>query len=295
MLPRVVGKGQEMSVALRDALREVLADWRADVGPAWGPVIAGVELGFDSIDPGLALEPWEPVFPARRGRVFPGAPKGAHIFRAFDGIDPGDVRVVILGQDPYPCPAFATGRAFEAGNVARWRELEKMFSTSVRTYIQLIAAARTGDGDYIRVTDDWRRLIDDIEAGRVDLEPAAEIADRWVGQGVLLLNSSFTLSRFAVEGDPHQLRGHLPLWRPLILAVLRRLAGRGTPVVFVAFGSQAADALAEAGLTAEGAGPNVACVLREHPAFAAAVLALENPFVACNRLLMAVGAEPISW
>ena len=139
------------------------------------------------------------------------------------------------------------------------------------------------------------RLIDDIEAGRIDLEPAAEIADRWVGQGVLLLNSSFTLSRFAVAGDPHQLRGHLPLWRPLLLAVLRHLAGRGSPVVFVAFGSQASDALAEAGLTEEAASPNFACVIRDHPAFAKAVLALENPFVVCNRHLVTMGAEPISW
>ena len=59
------------------------------------------------------------------------------MFRAFDGIAPEDVRCVILGQDPYPCPAFATGRAFEAGNVARWRELDKMFSPSVRAVVQL--------------------------------------------------------------------------------------------------------------------------------------------------------------
>lgn len=287
-------EGREMSVALNDAMREVLADWSTDIDPKWRPVLADVELGFDRMDADLVLEPWEPVFPARRGRVFPGAPKGAHIFRAFDDIAPDDVRVVILGQDPCPCPAFATGRAFEAGNVARWRELEKMFSTSVRTYMQLIAAARTGDTSYAVSTDDWRRLIDAIEAGNIDLEPADEIADRWLNQGVLLLNSSFTLSRFAVEGDPHQLRGHLPLWRPLILAVLIHLAGRGTPVVFVTFGSQAAEALVSAGLDRQGR-KTVASVVREHPAFAQSVLALENPFVACNRHLVAMGAEPISW
>jgi uracil-DNA glycosylase len=221
--------------------------------------------------------------------------EGAHIFRAFDGIAPDDVRVVILGQDPYPCAAFATGRAFEAGNVARWRELEKMFSTSIRTWMQLIAAARTGDTDYIRSTSDWDRLIADIEAGRIDLEPASEIADRWVGQGVLLLNASFTLSRFAVAGDPHQVRGHLPLWRPVVAAVLRHVAARGVPVVFLCFGSVAADTLAAAGIAADAPPPNAACILREHPARAEAVLALENPFVACNRALVAMGAAPVSW
>ena len=205
------------------------------------------------------------------------------------------MRVVILGQDPYPCAAFATGRAFEAGNVAHWRELEKMFSKSIRTWMQLIAAARTGNADYTRAVADWDRLIADIEAGRIDLEPAAEIADRWERQGVLLLNSSFTLSRFAVEGDAHQVHGHLPLWRPVVTAVLRHVAARGAPVVFMGFGGQAADALAEAGITETDSRPNVACILREHPARAEAVLALENPFVACNRALVSMGAQPVSW
>ena len=284
-----------MDLSLQQAMREILAGWSGDLGPSWQAVVSGVDPGYDRIDPELTIEPWEPVFPARRGRVYPGAPKGAHILRAFDDIAPEDVRVVILGQDPYPCAAFATGRAFEPGNVASWRELEKMFSKSVRTFMQLVAAARTGDAGYIGSTADWQRLIDDIEQGRIDLEPAVEIADRWVRQGVLLLNSSFTLSRFAVEGDPHQVCGHLPLWRPIVVAVLRHLATRGTPVVFLGFGAQAADALAEAGIAEGSAQPDVASILREHPARAEAVLALENPFVACNRALAAMGAAPVSW
>ncbi len=284
-----------MATALNQAMREILDGWREDLDPAWLAAIGDAEPGYERIDPALVLEAWEPVFPARRERTYPGAPKGAHIFHAFDDIRPEDVRVVILGQDPYPCAAFATGRAFEAGNVARWRELEKMFSKSIRTWMQLIAAARTGDAGYVGSTADWERLIADIEAGRIDLEPAAEIADRWVRQGVLLLNSSFTLSRFAVEGDAHQVHGHLPLWRPVVTAVLRHVAARGTPVVFLGFGGQAADALAEAGITEDAAQTNVAGILREHPARAEAVLALENPFVACNRALAATGAVPVSW
>jgi uracil-DNA glycosylase len=284
-----------MGLSLQQAMQEILAGWSGDLDRPWQAVVDGVEPDYDRIDPDLALQAWEPVFPARRGRVYPGAPKGAHIFRAFDDMAPKDVRVVILGQDPYPCAAFATGRAFEAGNVARWRELEKMFSKSVRTFMQLIVAARTDNAVYVGSTADWDRLIGDIEAGQIDLEPAAEIADRWVRQGVLLLNSSFTLSRFAVEGDPHQVRGHLPLWRPIVVAVLRHLAERGMPVVFIGFGTQAADALAAAGINGEAAPPDVACIVREHPARAEAVLALENPFVACNRALQAMGAAPVSW
>jgi uracil-DNA glycosylase len=63
-------------------------------------------------------------------------PVGAHMLRAFEGIPPHHVRCVILGQAPYRAPDFATDRAFETGNVASWRELDKMFSKSVRAFIQ---------------------------------------------------------------------------------------------------------------------------------------------------------------
>lgn len=169
-----------------------------------------------------------------------------------------------------------------------------MFSTSVRTFMQLIAAARTGDPSYARSTEDWDRLIDDIEAGIIDLEPAEHIVDRWEDQGAILLNSSFTISRFAVEGDPHQLRGHLPLWSPLLVTVLRYLSTRTSPFVVVGFGQQAANTLAKAGIN-PGIEGQVGCVLREHPAFADAVFALENPFVASNRMLVDLGGAAVSW
>lgn len=288
-----------MNLPLKEAMREILDDWRQDLDPDWRSVVAGIELGFDKMDPELTLAPGEPVFPARKGRYYPGAPKGAHVFHAFDGIAPEDVRVVVLGQDPYPCGAFSTGRAFEAGNVACWRELEKMFSVSVRTFMLLIAAARTGDSSYVRSVGEWARLRDEIEAGRFEIEPAAEIADRWVGQGVLLLNSALTLSRFAIEGDPHQTRGHLPLWRPFVTAILRHLARRGSPIVFIGFGRQAAGALAAAGVGETiGDAPrsrSAACILREHPARGDEVLAPPNPFVLANGLLKSMGAAAVSW
>jgi uracil-DNA glycosylase len=281
-----------MGVALREAMRDILAGWRQDLDPAWQAVLADAEPDFGAVDSDLTLDVWEPVFPARKGRKFLGAPKGAHIFHAFENIAPDDVRCVILGQDPYPDSGFSTGRAFEAGNVARWRELEKMFSVSVRTFMQLIVAARTGDASYAASTAAWRRLIDDIEADRLPIEPAAAIADRWVKAGVLLLNSALTLSRFTVEGDPHQLRGHLPLWRPLVAGVLAHLGRRRQPIVFIAFGDQAAGALADAGIVAGGF---VEVILRAHPARGDEVLGKDNPFVLCNRFLSAAGAPPISW
>ena len=79
-----------------------------------------------------------------------------------------------------------------------------------------------------------------------------------------------------------------------MVRVLRHLADRDRPVVFVAFGGQAADALAAAGID-DGSSAQVAYVLREHPAFADPVFALENPFLAANRHLEAMGVAPVSW
>ena len=280
---------------LRAALREMLEGWHEDIHPPWRDVIGDVSLAFDAVDAALELEPWEPIFPARRGRSLPGAPAGAHMLRAFDGIAPEDVRCVILGQDPYPCPAFATGRAFEAGNVARWRELDKMFSPSVRAVIQLVVAERTGAAHYAESFARWPATLAAIEAGAVDLEAPEALAGHWVASGTLLLNSSLTLSRFRREGDPHQVQGHLPLWRPLLVRVLDRLARRGTPVVFIGFGDAAAGTLAAAGLGEAEASAAGRVILRPHPAAADEMLAQENPLSLCNQRLHAMAAAPVDW
>lgn len=283
-----------MPARLREAMAETLAGWEADLPQAWHDALGSIGDDFDRVDPDLAFEAWEPIFPARRGRVFPGQPKGAHALAAFDGIAPDGVRCVVLGQDPYPEPGFATGRAFEAGNLAAWTELDKMFSKSIRAYMQLIAAARLGDEslseDFGRWPDVRQLLCDPAHT----FEAPAAIADRWVGEGVLLLNASLTLSRFRVEIDPHQSRGHLPFWRPLMLRVIEMLLSRGEPIVFLGFGAAASDIFAETGIR-EGRHGKVACVEREHPAFADKVLGRENPFLLCNLYLEAMGARPIAW
>lgn len=283
-----------MPMRLREAMAETLGGWEADLPAAWRTALGPIGDHFDRIDADLQFEAWEPIFPVRRGRHFPGQPTGAHALRAFDGIRPDDVRCVILGQDPYPEPGFATGRAFEAGNLAGWHELDKMFSKSVRAFMQLIVAARTGVDDYARSFDDWpatRAYLTDPASG---FEETDAIADRWVRQGALLLNASLTLSRFKVDIDPHQSRGHLAFWRPLMFRVVQTLMARGEPVVFIGFGKAAQDILRHFDLS-EGLSGQIGCLLREHPAFAEAVLTRPNPFILCNSYLETMGAKPIAW
>ena len=283
-----------MPIQLRAAMREFLDGWMLDLPRRWRSALGEVALDFDSVLPELSLDVWEPIFPVRRGQKIPGMPRDAHLLRAFDGTEPDNVRCVILGQDPYPDPGLATGRAFEAGNIGAWRELDRMFSKSIRAYVQMLVAARAGEPAYARSFDDWPRTLAAIENGDVQLNPPGELADHHEAQGLLLLNTSLTLTRFDVQTDPHQAAGHLPLWRPLMKAVLEFLIARRLPLVIMGFGAAAASTIASLGI-ADGLAGNTACILRQHPADADAVLSQPNPFTRCNAFLTEMGASPVAW
>ena len=288
---------QSVTIRLRDALRQALADWESDLSPDWRSVIDGVELAFDAVDEGLEVNPWEPIFPSRRHFSLPGEPDGAHMFRAFDGLPPKSVRCVVVGQDPYPNIAFSTGRAFESGEHRHWRELNNMRSGSMRCLIQSLYAFRSGCAARARSVDDWPATLAAVDASGNGFPNPPQLAQTWVNQGVLLLNASLTLSRFSVDGDPHQTSGHLPLWRPLIERILRHFSDPARQsVVFVLFGDAAQRAATASGIVGGGSiNRHSSIVASPHPAAGDDFLKSSNPFELCNSKLLAMDAEPISW
>jgi len=282
-----------MPSKLVDALAEMLDGWADDLSPSWREVFDGVVLGFDDVDPSLELLAHEPIFPGRRNFRHLGAPDGAHLLRAFDDIDPQSVRCIMLGQDPYPCMAFSTGRAFDIGSYGRWRDLEAMFTHSMRSITQCVCAERVGRAELAASTADWQQTLDAIESSQIALEAPPQLAQTWVDQGVLLLNASLTISRFQVSGDPHQTRGHTPLWRPFMIRLLRHLLqGQENPPVVILFGDAAKATLAAASTLTSNSDSVVAT---EHPAAGDGFLANGNPLSQCNAILMARGAKPINW
>ncbi len=242
-----------------------------------------------------ALEFWEPILPGSARQDISLACRPPRICYALStGFRQTALRCVVLGQDSYPSPEFATGRAFEAGNVASWRELDKMFSKSVRAFTQQIVAARTGAPEYARSFEDWPKTLAAVETGVVAFDPPSRLAQRWVDDGVLLLNASLTLSRFRVDVDPHQARGHWPLWRPLMIAVLAPWSRAADPLAFIGFGDVAAETFARRpGIVrwkiATAAICVASCVII--PARADVVLALEQShFSLCNATFGGDGA-----
>lgn len=281
-----------MTISLKDALREMLRGWQDDLSSSWQHVLAGVEPGFDAVGDDLELHPWEPIFPTRPDFSLPGAPPGAHLFHAFDGLEPDQVRCLVLGQDPYPSVDFATGRAFEVGGYSSWAELEKMASCSMRCLIQCIYASRSCRPELCETINGWPEVLEAIRADASFPAPS-QMVQPWVDQGVLLLNASLTLSRFSVQGDPHQVRGHLPLWRPIMARLIDYFAQEAEQdVVFMLFGDAAREAADVAGLGVDG---HPAVITMPHPAAGNDFLRPPNPFDRCNEKLLAMQADPIRW
>ncbi len=129
-------------------------------------------------------------------------PPGKEIFRAFDTCPFADVRVVIVGQDPYHGPGQANGLCFSVRNGVP-------FPPSLVNILKEVSA------------DTGNPMPDDG-----DLE-------RWSRQGVLLLNATLTVR----DGSPgsHQNRG----WEQFTDAVIRLLSSEKQGLVFLLWGSYA--------------------------------------------------------
>ncbi len=129
-------------------------------------------------------------------------PTTSRIFAAFDACPVNDVKVVILGQDPYHGPGMANGLCFSVNpGVPVPRSLVNIF-----------------------------KEIHD-ETGSVP--PADGDLSRWARQGVLLLNATLTVRHS--EAASHQGHG----WERFTDEAVRQLAAQREGLVFMLWGSSA--------------------------------------------------------
>ena len=129
-------------------------------------------------------------------------PRFDRMFAALQGLRPRDVRVVILGQDPYHGEHQATGRAFEV--------LESSHSPPSLLNIKRMLERDLG-----------------LTAGN-----CFQIG-RWAEHGVLLLNT--TLSVRAGEPQSHKGIG----WRMITDRIISMIAASDQPTVFLLWGVHA--------------------------------------------------------
>jgi uracil-DNA glycosylase len=129
-------------------------------------------------------------------------PAGGNILRAFQ-TDFDSVRVLILGQDPYPTPGHAIGLSFAVS-----RETSPLPRSLQNIYREL----------------------------RSDLgiqTPAHGDLSGWTSQGVLLLNRVLTVS----PGNPGSHRGKG--WEEVTECAIRALVDRNAPLVAILWGKDA--------------------------------------------------------
>lgn len=127
-------------------------------------------------------------------------PPAGRIFAAFDACPFDEVKVVILGQDPYHGPGQANGLCF-----------------SVADGVEMPPS----------LVNIFKEVSDDTGAPM----PSTGNLERWARQGVLLLNATLTVE--AHRAGSHQGRG----WEEFTDAAVRRLATEREGLVFMLWGS----------------------------------------------------------
>ncbi len=129
-------------------------------------------------------------------------PPGALIFNAFDKCSFSDVKVVILGQDPYHGPGQANGLCFSVN-------------------------------DGVSFPPSLSNIFKEISQDLGKAKPKSGNLERWAKQGVMLLNATLTVRAHAAGS--HQKKG----WETFTDAVIKAIAEKKEGVVFILWGSYA--------------------------------------------------------
>lgn len=185
-------------------------------------------------------------------------PPQKDVFNAFRLTELGQVKVVILGQDPYHGPNQAHGLAFSVlPGVAVPPSLVNMY----------------------------KELTTDIPGFQ---RPSHGFLESWARQGVLLLNTVLTVAEGRAAA--HRGRG----WESLTDAIIRAVAEQAAPTVFMLWG---AHAQAKAALIAAVDGDRHLILTAPHPSPLSAYKGWfgSGHFGKANRFLAAHGRGTIDW
>lgn len=129
-------------------------------------------------------------------------PPGGQIFNAFAHCSFEEVKVVIIGQDPYHGQGQANGLCFSVS-------------------------------DGIRKPPSLLNIFKEIKNDLGKEIPASGNLERWADQGVLLLNATLTVR--ANEAGSHQNKG----WEEFTDAVIRKISNEKEGIVFLLWGAYA--------------------------------------------------------
>lgn len=134
-----------------------------------------------------------------------------------------EVRVLILGQDPYPQKGVATGRAFEVGTLTSWTD--KFSNVSLKNIIRAIYFAY--QKEYLKYSEIKNQL-----GVTVPLKKPDELFVNWEKQGVLLLNTSFTC-------EVGKSNSHEKFWHAFTISLLKYISKTNPEIIWFLWGNNA--------------------------------------------------------
>jgi uracil-DNA glycosylase len=166
---------------------------RGLVAPDWAEALGPVDQRIEAMGRFLRAE-------LAAGRSY--LPAGEHILRAFRR-PLADVRVLVVGQDPYPTPGHPIGLSF-----------------AVDAHVRPVPRS---------LANIYRELATDVG---VEPPPHGDLT-AWADQGVMLLNRVLTVR--PGEAASHRGRG----WEEVTECAIHALAGRGGPLAAILWGRDA--------------------------------------------------------
>ena len=232
-----------------------LADWPPDLSAldaGWGPLVQGF-LGSES---GRALSSRLLQALSAGQTIYPAEP-----FKALSLTPLDQVRVVILGQDPYHGPGQAHGLAF---SVAPGVRIPPSLRNIFKELQQSLGVPPSADGSLVR----------------------------WAQQGVLLLNTCLTVE--AGQAGSHAGWG----WEVLTDALITAVAQSPRPVVFMLWG---AHAQAKKRILDAVPGSSKHLILQANHPSPLSAMRPPLPFIGCGHFASAqlfaaqTGRKPIAW
>ncbi len=270
-------------------------DWRADLVPVWREFFQGIGPDLNNLPDWDAPEVFPPRLNLERPREAEDRLPLCHMTRAFDDLMPHGVRVVIIGQDPYPQRDRATGRAFEDGV---WDEANPtLVADSLRRLLQSAAAHEHPDLRISEERDDWDRVCQAIREEQISPPVMPEFFNALAEQGVLSINAAWTFTGKART----QLDVHLGIWKPVMQHLLLKLVRRESrmPIVFLLLGGKAQSRFRAATHQhiRTNPVPHVGTVCCAHPTSwtGRTYFDYENPLAQVNRELIRLEADPVRW
>jgi uracil-DNA glycosylase len=217
------------------------------MSPDWAEALADVEDRIHAMGDFLRAE-------LAAGREY--LPTGSNVFRAF--AEPlAEVKVLIVGQDPYPTPGHPIGLSFAV------------------------------DPEVRPLPRSLGNIYKELEAD-LGIAPAAHGDLRaWSCQGVMLLNRALTVA----PGQPASHRGKG--WEEITERAIAALTERDQPLVAILWGR---DARNLAPLLTSGTA-EVAIIESPHPSPLSASRGFfgSRPFSRVNELLAQKGIAPVDW